>query len=91
MKAIIGILTPGQEKEERERRASSPPFFCYVYCVSFNGRGLFTLTPALSSKEQHHSPSPQSSPLKGEEDQGRGSLTGAREIKEGGFTGPPRS
>jgi hypothetical protein len=40
-------------ESDEKRRASSPPFF-YVYCVSFNGRGLFTLTPTLSSERKEY-------------------------------------
>jgi hypothetical protein len=74
-----------RQYRETQRRASSPPFL--VTCISFlfYGRGLFTLTPTLSSERKGSATltlalSPQ----------GRGNLLGKypyreREIKEGGL------
>jgi hypothetical protein len=63
-----------------------PPHLCPLRQGKreFSGRRLFSLTPALSDKresmipdkavikEEEYSPSPQSSPLKGEEDYAEG-------------------
>jgi hypothetical protein len=35
--------------QRKEKAGIKPAFFFYAYCVSFNGRGLFTLTPTLSN------------------------------------------